>query len=88
MGLERWRWWASLALVVSVLGVGGCGEDPKQLFETAQFEEQQHNQAHARELYQRIVQAHPESEWAKQAKVRLAEMAMEKVQEEGKLNAE
>ena len=88
MGIEKWRRWATLLLVGTVLGMGGCGEDPKQLFETAQFEEQQNNQAHARELYQRIVQTHPESEWAKQAKVRLAEMAKEKGQEERKLNTE
>lgn len=88
MGNKRWKWWATLVVCVSALGLNGCGEDPKQLFETAQFEEQQHNQAHARELYQRIVQTHPESEWAKQAKVRLAEMAKEKGQEERKLNAE
>lgn len=88
MEIEKWRWWASLLVCVSVLGLGGCGEDPKQLFETAQFEEQQNNQAHARELYERIVQTHPESEWAKPAKARLAEMDTEKVQEEGKSNTE
>ena len=77
--------WITLAVWVFVLGLSGCGEDPKQLFETAQFEEQQNNQAHARELYERIVQTHPESEWAKQAKGRIAAMDTEKVQEEGKL---
>ena len=66
----------------------GCGEDPNQLFETAQFEEEQNNQAHARELYERIVQSHPESEWAKKAKTRLAEMDMEKEQAGGKLKSE
>ena len=61
----------------SVLGLTGCGEDPKQLFQTAQFEEEQNNQAHARELYERIVQSHPDSEWAKRAETRLAEMQKE-----------
>jgi len=85
---NRWKQWLTLAVWVSVWGLTGCGEDPKQLFETAQFEEQQNNQPHARELYERIVQTHSESEWAKQAKVRLAEMDTEKVQQEGKLSTE
>ncbi len=88
MGLERWKWWAILVVCVSVLGLSGCGEDPKQLFETAQFEEEQNNRAHARELYERIVQSHPESDWARRAKTRLVEMDMEKEQEEGKLKSE
>ncbi len=88
MRIERWKQWITLVVWVSVLGVSGCGEDPKQLFETAQFEEQQNNQAHARELYERIVQIHPESDWAKQAKGRLAEMDKEKVLGEGKLDNE
>jgi TolA-binding protein len=73
---------------VFVLGLSGCGEDPKQLFETAQFEEQQNNKAHARELYERIVQIHPESDWANQAKGRLAELEKEKVLDKGKLDKE
>ena len=85
---KGWIQWITLAVWVSVWGLSGCGEDPKQLFETAQFEEQQNNQAHARELYTRIVQTHSESEWAKQAKVRLEEMDAEKVREEGKLSTE
>ncbi len=85
---KKWKQWITLAVWVSVCGLMGCGEDPKQLFETAQFEEQQQNQTHARELYQRVVQTHPESEWAQKAKVRLAEMAKEKGQEERKLNSE
>lgn len=53
----------------------GCGrESPESLFETAQFEERQTNVAHARELYQRIMDEHPESEWAKRAKARLEQL--------------
>ena len=60
-----------LALCLSV----GCGgESPESLFETAQFEERQTNVAHARELYQRIMQEHPDSEWAKKAKGRLEQL--------------
>jgi outer membrane protein assembly factor BamD (BamD/ComL family) len=49
----------------------GCGEDPRQLFETAQFEEQQQNRTHARELYEQIIQEHPGSEYAEKARQRL-----------------
>jgi len=55
-------------------GIAGCGESPKQLFETAQFEELQNNQRHARELYERIIQTHPDSDFAKKAALRLAEL--------------
>jgi len=61
-----------LALLFGVLM--GCGEEPQQLFETAQFEEQQHNQAHARELYERILRDHPDSPVARKAQERLKEI--------------
>ena len=60
-----------IALSLAILGLIGCGEDPRQLFETAQFEEQQNNQAHARELYEKIIEISPDSEYAKKAKERL-----------------
>ena len=71
--MERrgWNIWMGILLWVMVVGLSGCMEDPQQLFETAQFEEKQNNQAHARELYERIIQASPESEWAKKAKERM-----------------
>lgn len=55
-----------------------CGEDPQQLFETAQFEEQQNNQAHARELYERILRDHAKSPIAQKAEERLKELKKEK----------
>ncbi|NIO08828.1 MAG: hypothetical protein GTO40_12750 [Deltaproteobacteria bacterium] len=61
-----------MGLLLLGLSVIGCGDDPKQMFETAQFEELQNNQGHARELYQRIIEADPDSEWAKKARDRLA----------------
>ena len=70
-GLKKWM---SVMVWMLVVGLSGCGEDPKQLFETAQFEEKQNNQAHARELYERVIQTSPDSEWAKRAKARLAEL--------------
>ncbi len=68
--------WLGLALIMGVLMA--CGEDPQQLFETAQFEEEQHNQAHARELYERIVRDHAKSPVAQKAEQRLKELAKEK----------
>jgi len=64
-----------LALVIGVLTA--CGEDPQQLFETARFEEQQHNQAHAKELYERILRDHPDSPVAEKAQERLEELRKE-----------
>ena len=54
--------------------VGCGGESPESLFETAQFEERQMNVAHARQLYQRIILEHPDSEWAEKAKERLEQL--------------
>jgi hypothetical protein len=75
-----YRW---IGLGVLCVMVWGCGEDPRQLFETAQFEEQQHNRAHAQELYERVIQQHPESEFAEKARQRLAAWKSENA-EEGK----
>ena len=75
-GLKHVGWWLGLALVMGVLIA--CGEDPQQLFDTAQFEEEQHNQAHARELYERIVRDHAKSPVAQQAEARLKELSKEK----------
>lgn len=61
--------WAGLLLLLAILAA--CGEDPRQLFETAQFEEQQQNRAHAQELYEQIIRQHPESEYAGKARQRL-----------------
>ena len=76
---ERWTWhlkglsrWAGLVVVMGILLA--CGEDPQQLFETAQFEEQQHNQTHAKELYETILRDHAESPIAQKAEERLKEL--------------
>ncbi len=68
--------WMAFCLGLFVLGMVGCGENPKQMFETAQFEELQNNHSHARELYEQIVQADPNSNLAKKAKERLAALQM------------
>ncbi len=75
-GLKNVGRWLGLALVMGMLMA--CGEDPQQLFDTAQFEEEQQNQAHARELYERIVRDHAKSPVAQQAEARLKELTEEK----------
>ena len=67
--LRHGRRWFSIGLLLGLLIA--CGEDPRQLYETALFEEQQQNQAHAQELYERIIQQHPDSEFAVKARQRL-----------------
>ena len=71
MKSRGWKPWVMVLVWVVVMGLSGCGEDPKALFDTAQFEEKQNNQAHARELYERVIQASPDSEWAQKAKERI-----------------
>jgi hypothetical protein len=66
-----------VGLVVMIGWLAACGEDPQQLFETAQFEEQQQNRAHAQELYERILRDHPESAAARKAEERLKEWRKE-----------
>ncbi len=62
-------------LIISILlvfGLAGCsGESAKDLYETAQLEELQKNRDHAMQLYEEILQKHPESSYAKKAEERL-----------------
>jgi len=44
------------------------------MFETTQFEELQNNHTHARELYERIIRTHSDSDFAKKAALRLPEL--------------
>jgi outer membrane protein assembly factor BamD (BamD/ComL family) len=68
--LKNCSCWCVVVLML-LSGLMACGDDPQQLLETAKFEEQQHNQAHARELYERILREFPESPAARQAQERL-----------------
>ena len=52
----------------------GCGDKAKDLFDTAQLEEKQNNRPHATKLYRQIVEEHPDSRYANQAKARLTEL--------------
>jgi TolA-binding protein len=59
-----------------LLTLAGCpGESAEQLMKTAEFEELQRNQEHARQLYERIVREYPDSPEAKIAAERLAKPA-------------
>ena len=52
----------------------GCSDKAKDLYDTAQLEEKQFNRPHATKLYRQIVEEHPGSTYANQAKARLAEL--------------
>lgn len=59
-------------LAVLALGPGACtGDRPKELYETARFEELQNNPEHAQELYEEILRKYPDSEFANKAVERL-----------------
>jgi TolA-binding protein len=58
--------------MVCIAVMAGCtGDKGKELFETAQFEEKQHNEEHARKLYEEIVKKYPGTEFAQKASERL-----------------
>ena len=51
-----------LILVLSLCSamLNGCsGEKGQELYDTAQFEEKQHNNEHARQLYEELVKKYP-----------------------------
>jgi hypothetical protein len=59
----------ALAILSGVLL--GCGGGAKELLDTAQLEETQHNLAHARELNQEVLHRYPNSPEAATAAARL-----------------
>ena len=64
--------------IIFALGLAACGGAAAQMLETAKFEELQRNTTHARELYQQILQSHPNSPEAATAKERLAALDAQK----------
>jgi outer membrane protein assembly factor BamD (BamD/ComL family) len=56
------------------LALSGCGDRAKDLYETAQLEERQYNPDNAAKLYRQIIDRHPRSPYAEQARERLAEL--------------
>jgi TolA-binding protein len=63
-------------MIVCLAVASGCSSDKKarELFDTAQFEEKQHNREHATRLYEQIIQQYPGTETAKKAEARLGEL--------------
>ena len=60
-------------VVVTALSVAGCsGDNGKQIYETAQFEEKQNNREHAQKLYEDVIAQYSDGDFAKQARDRLA----------------
>jgi hypothetical protein len=64
--MRRYRWLGLLGFAFLI----GCG-GPGDLMETAQFEELQHNTAHARQLYEQVVREFPGTPEAQAAADRL-----------------
>lgn len=63
----------ALMLLACLLAVSACnGDKPKELLETAEFEERQMNLPHAKQLYEDVIRLYPTSKEAEQARARLA----------------
>ena len=64
-------------VLVLLLGLvlTACGDKPKELLETAELEERQHNLAHAKELYEDLVRLYPTSPQAEIARARLTSLS-------------
>ncbi len=61
-----------ILVMIAGLSIAGCsGDNAKELFETAQFEELQNNRDHAIKLYREIIEKDPGSEYAGKAHKRL-----------------
>jgi hypothetical protein len=65
-------------LLFCALSIGlfpGCsGDKAQELIDTAQFEEQQHNLPHAKQLYDDVIRLYPDSKQAEVARARLAQL--------------
>jgi outer membrane protein assembly factor BamD (BamD/ComL family) len=62
---------------VSLLLLSACANPEgksQQLYETAQFEEQQNNIKHARQLYEEITREYPTTSYAPKAQERLKQL--------------
>ncbi len=66
-----------LVVLLLALGSAACGDGAKEMFDTAEFEELQNNKEHARQLYRRIIEQYPDSQFARKAQDRLGEMGPE-----------
>lgn len=65
-------WIHAGAVILCVALISCSGDQPKELLETAQFEEKQMNLPHARQLYEEVIRLYPASTEAETARTRLA----------------
>jgi len=64
--------WMHIGAVVFCIALAACtGDKAKELFETAELEERQHNIAHAKQLYEDLIRLYPASPQAETARARL-----------------
>ena len=69
------RRWIHLGVVVFCVVLAACsGDKPKELLETAELEERQHNMVHAKQLYEDLVRLYPSSPQAETAHARLVSL--------------
>ena len=69
------QWIHIIGAVVFCLVLAACsGEKPKELLETAELEERQHNVVHAKQLYEDLVRLFPSSPQAETARKRLVSL--------------
>jgi len=69
------RRWIHVGAVVLCVVLAACsGDKPKELLETAELEERQHNVIHAKQLYEDLVHLYPSSPQAETARKRLASL--------------
>lgn len=66
------QWIYTGAVILCGVLISCSGDQPKELLETATFEERQHNVTHAKQLYADLIRLYPNSEEAETARVRLA----------------
>jgi outer membrane protein assembly factor BamD (BamD/ComL family) len=69
---ETMRQWMQIGAVVFCVALAACtGDKAKELFETAELEERQHNVVHAKQLYEDLIRLYPSSPQAETARARL-----------------
>jgi TolA-binding protein len=61
-----------LCATIVALTLSCSGDKSKELLETAEFEERQHNDSHAKQLYEDVIRLYPSSKEADTARARLA----------------
>ncbi len=65
-----------ICCLLAIIVLGGCsGDKPKELLETAELEERQHNVVHAKQLYEDLVRLYPTSPQAEIARARLTSLS-------------